>query len=1114
MSQLILPSEKKIDTSLPFLLPELEQTEVEVLLRNNPELAYTFVQKYSKGEVNWTAFTPAERGVLLHGLLDAQLKRPEEISAIKALTDADWLRPPPTPEEFLNDPKYLGEEMSKAIYAPWRKDLIYILDPKNEIHQWILSGGIGTGKTKISIIAQLYKLCVLTCLRNIHAYFGLDSSTTISFGLFSLSLQKAESAISEDFKKLIGQSPYFKNVFPLKKSHTTKRVLNNQSTNSKSQTDYEIVLPQGLSILMGSKVSHALSFAVVSAILDEMNFRGKRTVKTEDDPDSPENLYSQVRYRITSRFERLGYVPGLLCVISSKKTSSDFLEAHIAKLDGRLSQKTGSWVAKNDPHVFISSYSQWDVKPEKYYIDGNKKTFTVFIGSSQNASRILTAEELAEFPKDSPNIIEVPESVRKHFDYDINAALRELAGISSSPQHLLFEDPTKFKKIWDPSRVSPFREDRIFSGLNVNRSLSSYIKTEEFFFDAGFAMIPKHHPDMLRVMHVDLSKSGDATGIAMGGVSAIKEIVGKNLLGQSIVKAYAPEFFIDFAISIQAPQGDQVDYQKIQQFITYLRAMGFRIVYITFDRFQCLSKNTLINTNKGLIPIQNINIGDIVQSRSGPRPVVNKFEFGNRPTLKLTTSDKDVIEGTHKHKIEVCSSWKYKNGLRYPIWSWKKLEDIKIGDIINYIATPVEFNERQDKKLLVSKSECGYTTQSKQNILSNFTPPSAMSKELAEFLGLVWGDGHIGKSHIALTVSDEKAEDAKKIFYNLFGGNFEYYKTPKNTNKPFGEIRFTSQWFINWLNANNFKKPTIPESILQSSRKVQAAFLRGLFACDGSVSKEDGKITFSTKHYELAKQVRILLRTEFGIQSVLIKTNRGYNGDYIKEGTQYIVSLRGERKTYLDNIGFSYSNKQKLLEQFKHIKGRNIYTKIEKIEESFAEVYDLEIEEDHSYVADGFMSHNSVGPMQMLIKDGFRVDNLSVDTSDIPYVMLRDAVVNGNISMYPHPNLEKECLNLVHDYTSARARVDHPRMNPDGTQGKKDIADAVAGVIANAYATLTDLKKHPDTANADIASKIIGGMYNKQRDNALEGYFTEHTSEKSELDKFVNEMNPLNFKLG
>ena len=144
-----LETEKK---ELPFLLPELEVTEVEKFIKDNPAVARLFVEKYAKGEIAWDQFNAHERGILLHGIVEASFKDEAQVAAIKALKDADWLREPPTPEEFVNDPKYLGKEISKSIYAPWRKDLIYVLDPKNEIHEWILSGGIGVGKCLNSFV--------------------------------------------------------------------------------------------------------------------------------------------------------------------------------------------------------------------------------------------------------------------------------------------------------------------------------------------------------------------------------------------------------------------------------------------------------------------------------------------------------------------------------------------------------------------------------------------------------------------------------------------------------------------------------------------------------------------------------------------------------------------------------------------------------------------------------------------------------------------------------------------------------------------------------------------------------------------------------------------------
>lgn len=430
-----------------------------------------------------------------------------------------------------------------------------------------ISNGFISHNTKSSIIAQLYKLYRLTCLRNIKAYYDLDPSTRICIGLFTLSLGKADTALAGDFRQLVSMSPYFRSIFPLKKMRTFKKVMNTQG--DVKEDNYEVTLPQGLHVLMGSKVSHALSLAVISGILDEMNFRTKRTVKQEEDEDSAEALYNELNTRIKSRFNVLGHTPGLLCVISSKRSNSDFLEAHVAKV-------------KNDPHVLISSYSQWDVKPHKY----SKEKFYVFVGNSKTASRILHKDEINLYPEESPNIIAVPETLRRDFELDINSSLRQHAGIATSATQLLFEDPLLVKQAFDMDRVNIFPTQNIPIGLKSNVQIKDYINFQELCRDAGFAIVPKNHPSMLRVMHIDLSKSKDATGICMGGVSSLKEIMTKNSYGQYTVSSYVPEIWIDFVIGLQAPQGDQIDYEKIQQFINYLKSCKFNIHYITLDQYQ------------------------------------------------------------------------------------------------------------------------------------------------------------------------------------------------------------------------------------------------------------------------------------------------------------------------------------------------------------------------------------------------------------------------------------------------------------------------------------------------------------------------------------------------
>ena len=48
-------------------------------------------------------------------------------------------------------------------------------------------------------------------------------------------------------------------------------------------------------------------------------------------------------------------------------------------------------------------------------------------------------------------------------------------------------------------------------------------------------------------------------------------------------------------IRIKAPIGDQVDYDKIRQFFTYLQRLGYRIANISYDQYQSLDSMQMLN---------------------------------------------------------------------------------------------------------------------------------------------------------------------------------------------------------------------------------------------------------------------------------------------------------------------------------------------------------------------------------------------------------------------------------------------------------------------------------------------------------------------------------------
>lgn len=85
----------------------------------------------------------------------------------------------------------------------------------------------------------------------------------------------------------------------------------------------------------------------------------------------------------------------------------------------------------------------------------------------------------------------------------------------------------------------------------------------------------------------------------------------------------------------------------------------------------CFIAGTMIRIQSGIVPIENIRLGDLVETDIGLRRVIRSQITGhNRPTLKVTFSNGQELCGTPNHKVYL------KNGLNIP------LDLLRYGDIM------------------------------------------------------------------------------------------------------------------------------------------------------------------------------------------------------------------------------------------------------------------------------------------------------------------------------------------------------------------------------------------------------------------------------------------------
>jgi hypothetical protein len=398
------------------------------------------------------------------------------------------------------------------------------------------TGAIGVGKTTVSTIAQVYKIYQLSCLISPQEYYGLNPGDRIVFAIFNITLKKGESGY-DLLRYYVENSPYFRE----------------RSPSCKRPKDPIWFPKKNVAVVLGSLSTHALGEHVLGFAMDEANFFKSRVdVGGETRAHA---IYEQAYTRLVSRYmQQDGKVPGLVCLLSSRKTQSAFLEEQIAKAE-RQTNKT----------MHVSSFALWDIKNSMLC----GRTFPVLIGDDKMSSRVMEEDEVLPGGYDG---IEVPIEFRDRFEWDVDDSLRDIAGIATVGSFHFFPRREFLEQAMDDSLLHPFNVETVDTlGLKLSNDLTEYMNERALFRVQNSMWVPIQDPGIPRYVHVDIGLTNDALGLAVGH--------------RKIENGHISVVF-DLVLRVKAPFGDEVHLNKIISFFKFLRSRGMPLAQITYDSFQ------------------------------------------------------------------------------------------------------------------------------------------------------------------------------------------------------------------------------------------------------------------------------------------------------------------------------------------------------------------------------------------------------------------------------------------------------------------------------------------------------------------------------------------------
>jgi ribonucleoside-diphosphate reductase alpha chain len=446
----------------------------------------------------------------------------------------------------------------------------------------------------------------------------------------------------------------------------------------------------------------------------------------------------------------------------------------------------------------------------------------------------------------------------------------------------------------------------------------------------------------------------------------------------------------------------------------------------------CLTGNSLVSTEFGLVPLetlgnplgekwQDLNIK--VMTDEGEKLATKFFINGLAETRKIITQNGYEIIGTPEHRVKVFD--KETGELK-----WKYFADIKEGDIVALEMNTL-FGSPQPIEL-PPLPELHWNQDFEAKV------PRHMNEELAEIIGYFMGDGSLHSKGLRFCVYKEDKDviqRLKELIKRQFNLNVKLTPRIGYIEVAVNSVPLAIWWSACGF-AKKQKtqgkgwEPHIPLAVLYSNDpKVYKAFLRGLFEADGTVYKDANVPALSTHSKNFHNQIKSLLlalgfptKSKIGVSGwgrknlyVLYIKNKDYALKFKEEigfiGKRKNSLIRGSKHTprmdriYLSEIlvkeimpvvgkkdrdilrlefkrgGFvSRYFAQRILQQTNNDL-LSFYTQkiffdpvIKNESNGEALTYDLSVPENVTYIANGFISHNTISFMMDCDTTGIEPD--------------------------------------------------------------------------------------------------------------------------------------------